>query len=270
MILDNAFVVNNKFYIESFNSALDFRWDEYYSFSGEQHDFWEIVYVLSGEVECTEDDSVYSLKNGDMLIHAPMEFHKIRSAGNTNPHLYILSFSAKGQLPEELKNGIFRLRNENRKLYEAVFSQAYRLKDGKESNENVGHLCSLQLSSFLIRLSLEQEGDIHISKQPGAVEYRKVVNAMQSGLYDNLTLEDIASKCHLSVSYIKVLFARYAGVSPKSYYIKMRYDEAVLLLKSGASINEVSEKMNFSSPNYFSVFIKKQSGLPPAKLMKSK
>ena len=92
---------------------------------------------------------------------------------------------------------------------------------------------------------------------------------MQQGLYENLTLEQIATACHISTSYLKVLFARYAGISPKAYYLKMRYNEALNLLKKGLSATEVATKMNFSSPSYFSAFMKRYAGLPPAKYVKT-
>ena len=109
MSLDNDIKIENQFEVLSFLTVLDYNWDAKFVFLGEQHDFWEIVYVLSGEVECVEDDRVYQLKAGEMLLHAPMEFHKIRSAANTEPHLYVLSFRSQGMLPERLKDGIFCL-----------------------------------------------------------------------------------------------------------------------------------------------------------------
>jgi len=270
MILDNTYEIKNSFLITHFYTALDYNWDEFYSFSGEQHDLWEIVYVLSGEVECTEDEKIYILREGEMLFHAPMEFHKIRSGKNSRPHLFVLSFSIDGEMPKALEEGIFYLNREDRKCYEDIFLKICNLDTENKENYFIGQLCSMELSAFLIRLALDKESVSHISNLAGVAEYRRIVNTMQRGVRENLTLEAIAQRCNLSISYMKVLFMRYAGVSPKSYYIKMRYDEALSMLKNGVSIGEVTEKMNFSSTNYFSVFIKKQSGLPPARLMKQK
>ena len=267
MILSNALRVENDFSIVAFNTVLDYRWDAEFVFLGEQHDFWEIVYVLSGEVECAEDERVYQLKAGEMLLHAPMEFHKIRSAANTEPHLYVLTFSAQGRLPDALKDGIFCLSDTDKQRYEAIFNELYHLYADGRSEESKRY-CAFELTSILFRLALQQKPVSNYSHEPTAREYRRAVNVMQQGLYDNLTLAQIAAACHISTSYLKVLFARYAGISPKAYYSKMRYNEALNLLKKGLSAAEVAARMNFSSPNYFSVFMKRYAGLPPAKYVK--
>ncbi|MBQ9859833.1 MAG: helix-turn-helix transcriptional regulator [Clostridia bacterium] len=268
MILSNAIRVENDFSILAFNTVLDYRWDAEFVFLGEQHDFWEIVYVLSGEVECAEDERVYQLRAGEMLLHAPMEFHKIRSAANTEPHLYVLTFAARGALPDSLKDGIFCLSDTDRERYEAFFKELHSLYVDGQTGEDPKRYCAFELASFLFRLALKGKPASNYSHELTAKEYRRAVNAMQQGLYDNLTLAQIAATCHISISYLKVLFARYAGISPKAYYSKMRYNEALNLLKKGLSAAEVAARMNFSSPNYFSVFMKRYAGLPPAKFVK--
>lgn len=269
MELDNIVAVENDFRILSFNTVLDYSWDANFVFLGEQHDFWEIVYVLSGEVECAEDDRVYRLKAGDMLLHAPMEFHKIRSAANTEPHLFVMTFSAQGSLPDILKDGIFCLSDADRQRYEAFFRELHCIYvDGQAGEESKGY-CAFELASFLFCLALKEKPTPNYSHLATAKEYRRAVTVMQQGLYDNLTLEQIAAACHISISYLKVLFARYAGISPKSYYLKMRYNEALNLLKKGLSATEVAARMNFSSPNYFSAFMKRYAGQPPTRYVKN-
>ncbi len=269
MILSNIIPVENNFKILSFNTVLDYRWDAEFVFLGEQHDFWEMVYVLSGEVECAEDGRVYQLKAGDMLLHAPMEFHKIRSASNTKPHLFVLSFSAEGMLPETLKDGVFCLLEEDRRRYEQFFYELHCVYTDGHAPADMTRYFAFELSSFLFHLTLKEKPNTNYSHQVTAKEYRRATTVMQQGLYDNLTLEQIAAACHISTSYLKVLFARYAGISPKAYYLKMRYDEALSLLKEGFSATEVATKMNFSSPSYFSAFMKRYTGIPPAKYVKS-
>ena len=76
-------------------------------------------------------------------------------------------------------------------------------------------------------------------------------------------MEEIAKKSFVSISYIKKLFSRYAGISPKSYYTNLRVQESQKLLSTDASIADISEKLNFSSPSYFTLFFKKQTGITP-------
>lgn len=261
---------NLEFNITGFYTAYEFRWDESYIHLGEQHDFWEIVYVMSGEVEVAEDERVYKLKDRNIIFHAPMEFHKIRSLPGSNPHILILTFSADGVLPSELKEGIFNVSLEKQDSLYSIVTSGIEIVRNEEYNPLAIKLTALDLTAFILRLTANQTAKSRFSLSRSANEYHKVVVTMAEGVRQNLTLGDIANKCHISISYIKTLFARYSGISPKMYYANMRFNEAARLLDEGYSVNEVSDMMNFSSPNYFSVFFKNLCGTPPAKYVKNK
>lgn len=262
--------IPHSFFINAFYTPHDFHWDEHFAFLGEKHDSWEIVYVLEGEVECTEDERIYHLKAGDMLFHAPLEFHKIRSYAHTKPHVFVFSFESSGNLPESLKNGILSLSEEEQITYRRLFSTARQIYAGDITEPDACFLCSTELTAFFFRLSMGHEASQRLSSSRPAREYHKLVLAMSRGVRNNYALQDFALQCNVSVSYIKDLFSRYAGISPKTYYSKLRCEEAVRLLEAGMAVQEVAEVLQFSSASYFSEFFKKHMGVPPAKYIKAK
>ncbi len=69
----------------------DFEYSSNYAFVGEQHDFWEFVYVDKGEIEVCADQRELVLKKGELLFHKPGEFHSLRANGG-GPNLVIASF----------------------------------------------------------------------------------------------------------------------------------------------------------------------------------
>ena len=109
-----------------------------------------------------------------------------------------------------------------------------------------------------------------MSTTKSAQEYRKIVEAMRRGLHKNLTLSDLSKECHVSVSYIKTLFQTQVGISPKLFYTQLRRTEALRLLMGGVPVGEVAERMNFSSPNYFSSFMKKHLGMPISEYLRKR
>ena len=255
--------IRNLFEIEGFCTAFKFSWNENYTFSGERHNFWEIAYVKSGEVEITEDENVYTIGAGGVIIHAPMEFHRVKSAGGTKPTGYIMSFSATGDLPSSLTEGVFILdavqTNEYEKICELAVSFANNPSDTK-----LGQEASLSLSAFILRLERGLDAG-NLSKTQSAEQYRHIVSYMTLNDEKNLTVSEIAKENAVSVSYVKLLFSTYAGISPKSYFNDLRLKKASSLLSQGFSVSEVSTRMNFSSPSYFCSFYKKRVGHPPAK-----
>ena len=256
--------IRNIFEIEGFCSAFKFSWKENFVFSGERHNFWEIVYVKSGEVEITEDENIYTVSAGEVIIHAPMEFHRVKSSGGTTPTGYILSFSTAGELAAPLTEGVFMLDAVQIEEYEKICSLAIDFVENP-SNARLGQEASLSLSSFIMRLEREL-GSGSLSKTRSASEYRRIVSFMDKNIDRNMTISDIAREISVSVSYIKLLFKTYAGISPKSYFHGLRIRRAGDLLGEGLSVTEVSERMNFSSPSYFSSFHKKRVGEPPTRM----
>lgn len=260
--------ITHKFSITGFYSAFSFSWDRHFRFHGESHNFWEIVLVSAGKVEATEDEKVYTLGENNMILHAPMEFHRISSADGTSPSGIILSFASAGQLPEKLKKGVFVLSESDRHEYEQIAKKIMLFREEGGSDYSGQEAADL-LSAFLIRLG-EETPERRLDLSFTATEYRRVVSAMAKGVLDNLTLTDFARDCSISVSYIKQLFKKHAGISPKSYYTHLRVRRAAHLLDDGLSATEVANKMNFSSPNYFSMFFKKHMGISPSEYKKNK
>ncbi len=258
------------FSIRNFWTSHDYHWSDDFVFEGEAHSEWELVYVVSGAVECTEDNHIYHLTKGNFLVHAPMEFHTIRSADNTTPHVFITSFGADGMLPEELKNGVFSLSSDMRHTYETIFKMIKEFSDKPDENALLGEEAVHRLSAFLLRLNRRYTAENFQLHSRAAMQYTRLVESMTARVCDNCSLEDFALQHHISVSYIKQLFQRFAGTSPKTYYSRLRYNEAVRLLSEGLTAAQVADRLNCSSPNYFSVFFKKMSGQPPARYNRNK
>ena len=261
-------IINKIFDITTFFSSFSFKWKNGFAYDGESHNFWEIVHVAAGAVQATENERVYNLSKGDIILHAPLEFHSISCEKDTPTNVLIITFSANGVLPSNLANGPFHLSIEEKNNFEDLFAKIYLYYGNKEMDEYSGMECINLLTTFLIRLSRNHVSQNSLICSRSAQEYNHIVTMMVNSIYDNCTLEDIAKKCNISVSYIKLLFKQFSGVSPKTYYSKLRCNEAIRLLQSDLPAYEVADKLNFSSPNYFSVFFKKMTGLPPLQYQK--
>ena len=258
--------VNNSFAIEGFYSAIRFNWDDNFVFNGESHNFWEAVFVVSGEAEVTEDEKVYILREGNLVFHAPMEFHRIKSSGGSSPQVLVFTFQATGRLPESLDAGVFTLDPKQIKYYTELFDTIYDFVHNNFSDSLVGMKAEALLMLFIIKMASKSANN-RVSTAQSAVEYRRIVSFMTDNVCENLTLDDIARKNNISVSYIKFLFSSYAGISPKNYFNQLRIQRATELLNKGFGVTEVADIMNFSSPNYFSAFFKRYTGSLPSQLM---
>ena len=255
--------VKSNFEIEGFYTAIKYDWNEPFVFNGESHDFWEAVFVESGRVEVTEDENFYTLSEGNVIFHAPMEFHRIKSAEGSSPKLFVFSFKTAGELPQAIRAGVFTVNPSQIKLFDALRDSVYDYVH-KNSSAILGEKATSLLKLFIIEMAKSTITANDTTSQ-SAREYQRIISFMSKNILENLTLEDIARRTNISVSYMKILFKTYAGIAPKSYYNMLRIQIATELLNKGNSVTEVSLAMNFSSPNYFSLFFKRETGCSPSR-----
>ena len=144
--------VTNKFAIECFLLSVNRTLKENHDYEGEAHDFWEVVYVDGGELEVTEDGNVYLLGEGDIIFHAPMEFHRLRSYGGTTPNVTNLSFGTSGVYPKELLSGVFRLDETGRKEFLKINKCVREWMGSEEKDPFYGQEIASRLISFMFQL----------------------------------------------------------------------------------------------------------------------
>ena len=269
-----SYIPKIPFSITGFYSAFDVHWSKSFAFLGESHDFWEIVCVISGEVEVVEDSRIYLLSAGQLICHAPNEFHRIKSAGGTDPHVIIISFSHAGDLPHRLGEGIFSLTPTQLEEYRSIFHLFYPFVMESEkqlcsSNEAAlaqnAHVGLHRLEDFLLRLSQSEITTEPLSKCASATEYRRLVRTMRAHVLQGITLEELAKTHHISQSYVKKLFHTYAGVGAIRFFSNLRIKEIQRRLDQGETLGTIAERMGFSSVAYLSAFFKKHVGVSPAK-----
>jgi len=81
-----------------------------------------------------------------------------------------------------------------------------------------------------------------------------------------LNIESIAAYTHVSSSYLRRVFNRDIGISPKQYITDLRFEHAKSLLNAGYdTVASVAEKTGFCDTKNFSTAFKKRYGYPPSK-----
>ena len=73
-----------------------FEYSSDYYFEGECHDFWEFLYVDKGELDVLAGDRTLPMTKGQIICHAPGEFHALRATGTSAPNLVVVSFYCDG------------------------------------------------------------------------------------------------------------------------------------------------------------------------------
>ena len=235
-----------------------------YFFAGERHNFWELVWVLSGRVGVTAGEDARVMEAGQGVLHSPMEFHRVWYAGAA-AEILIFSFSAEG-LPGDTA-GSFRLEN-TQQLQRLLTKtrQAFQM-DGifvtGTDREPEAQLTVKEWEIFLLEL-LKQKSPVH--QQPRtrpAKNYATIVRVLEENVNRNLSVEEIAALCAMSPVSVKQTFSRYAGLGVMNYFNRLKIQAAAAMLREGASVQETAAALGFSSQNYFSTVFKRIQGVSP-------
>jgi len=97
--------------------------------------------------------------------------------------------------------------------------------------------------------------------------YKRIVQAklfIDNHFAEDIDLDNIADQAHFSKYHFIRLFKSIYGKTPHNYLIKVRIENAKLLLSKGGSVLDVSLTLGFESPTSFTAMFKKLVGKTPS------
>ena len=99
----------------------------------------------------------------------------------------------------------------------------------------------------------------------------KAIQIVEDNISDeNFTADDLAEKLFMSRSSLYLKMNSVSGEPPANFIRRIRFNKACKLLLEGRySISEISSKVGFSSPSYFSTSFKKYIGCLPSDYVKN-
>lgn len=113
---------------------------------------------------------------------------------------------------------------------------------------------------------------LHVVKKSTKEElYRRLFTArelMQAGIYDTLTLEELARQVCMNKFHFLASFKALYKTTPHQYYRQLKLQKAVELLQTRQhTVTDVCRLLGFESHGSFSTLFKKQYGITPASLI---
>lgn len=275
-----SFEVKEQVKIEKIHSFFKLHFEKGYNFAGEMHDFWEVVYIVDGEVIISADENVHKFKSGDIIFHKPLELHKFNVVGNDGVTLFVFSFSMSGEICKKLERKACHLDKYGRGLMKS-FIEFYEYEREKIFNNDslqVVHLLSYlsddnvflhTLSTYISRIVLSlSDGAVTLSKtKTHETElFKRALEIMNERVAEQLSVSELAASLNMSVSSLKRLFDKYAGMSVHKYFLNLKIKTATLMLKGGMSVSETADTLGFSSAGYFSTTYKRETGNNPSQI----
>lgn len=275
-VIRNAHKVEPLIHIDNMYTLFLRHFDNGYSFHGETHNFWECLYILDGEICVTADERVFTLFSGGIVFHKPLELHKFTVTSENGADIIIFTYDASGMLENAMENKTLRLSSHQREIIESMRGYILRTckdADGKRifsyadyfKTPEVLHMLSLYISQLIISLSAE-ESRYTADSSESAQLFSAAVDYMNESIGEKISVPDIAKHINTSESSVKRIFTKYANVSVHRYFLLLKIQAATRLLRSGSTVGDVSEALNFSSQGYFSACYKRETGRNPSEV----
>lgn len=270
-----------------------FEYMKDFIFTGESHDFWEILYVDKGEVSVQAEHEFYQLTSGDIIFHKPNEFHALQATGGKAPNLVVMSFLCSSPSMKFFENKYYTLTKEERYLISQIikearcaFSTPLHIPSVEQviisDTEPFGsqQLISLYLEAFLIyvrRNHLENNSNIsHASINasmdvvPHSSRLEQVLQYFELHICEQLTVTDICNEFSISRSTLHTLFNKEKHCGAIDYFNLMKIERAKEIMRDQTmNFTEISFYLSYSSLQYFSKQFKKATGMSPLEYLSS-
>lgn len=225
------------------------------------HKELEVVYVRSGKSVAYADKNSYLLNAGDMFITFPNQVHYYRTVQKGEYIVLIFSpdiiYGYSSEISKSVpdKNYFSSLdAGEIEELFDKIYAA-----DGEYKNLNISGYINVIMSLVLPRLTLKT-----VNAENNSAFYN-VIDFCTHNFTDDITLDLVAEKLHLSKYYISHLINKRLKQNFNEYINNLRIAEACNLLReTDAKIADISEDVGFGTIRSFNRAFKLIMGISPA------
>lgn len=275
--LKKSLVIDGIYTIHYFEYTKDF------AYSGELHNFWEIVYADKKSVVITAGAQELTLESGQMYIHKPNEFHKIRCDGTRAANSVILSFDCSCAELMSIAGMVINCSAEERKLMGLIISEAMnafstplgtpytRVLEKSDSGDfGCEQMIQLYMEQLLIRLIRGNKRRVTAKNDSNTTLLPKICDYLESNIDKRLSFSDIQKEFNISASVIKRLFKDNMNCGIMEHFSRLKIDAAKQMIRENEfNFTEISEKLGFNTPQYFTTVFRRISGMSPSEYEKS-
>jgi AraC-like DNA-binding protein len=275
---------------------ISFHYFEYakgYVFEGEQHDFWEFLYVDKGEVQVQADDRLYHLKQGHIIFHKPNEFHTVRVCHDHKPpNLIVIAFDCFSHSICALENKVIMLCDQERNLLTHVLREGFNafVPPFDTSYEHTitrnplapfaaEQLVKMNLEALLIHINRNLQPTSKLPSSPLSAAHKEkndhervaqIIEYLQNHMTQSLSLEELCKVFHLGKSRLKELFQSQTGMGLLEYHKNLKIEHAKTLIREKKyNMTEIAELLGYTSIHYFSRDFKKRTDMSPTEYAKT-
>lgn len=284
--------------IEQLVTVHFFQLQKGYNYSGERHDFWELVYVDKGRTEVGADGQRITLNENDVIFHKPGEFHSVWADLGTSIDIVIFSFVCNSPVMQIFENRCLHANDDEKYLIAQIVLE---MRNAFSNDLNRGYIALKRLDNGLfgaeqiVKATLEtllikfirdirrqtgeqyrNRGDyiLYSANTPRKEQHEHIILGIQNYIMNNmhkkLSIDTICREFNMCRSSVNRLFRRRFNMSFNEYLNTKRHECAKRYLREGQyTMNEIAVKCGYGSASYFSNKFRSTENMNPSEYARS-
>lgn len=238
-------------------------------------DMIEICYLDEGVQPYVVGKEAFVLKGGEVLVTFPREVHGTGGNPENRGRLYwlLVRVPRPGErflnlAPAESRPLVRDLLALSPRQFRVPRVLKYYLERIFEAHDRADAYRAVEIRNWALRFLLDVAAASR-RRETGRVSpsLRAVQDHIEERLGDATpSLESLADRAHLSLSWFKARFRKEVGLAPGSYIALRKVERAkTLLARPSASVTQVAMALGFSSSQYFATVFKRYTGMTPGR-----
>ena len=260
--------------------------DKDFSYGGERHNFWEMVYVDSGVVEISTGDNLTVLRQGQIIFHKPDEFHTLCANRKNAANVFVISFECSSEVmhffdektmsvPANLKKHISSIIEEYNETFYPMSQEDRRLNIKENPPIGGQQMIKTYLEQFLILLMRHEQSirNLRVFPSKESMENHLVSEIMKridEDIYKKISIARICEQLHYSRAYLSKIFKQETDYTILEYGLLQKIKKAKSLIREkNMNFTQISDKLAFDNPHYFSRVFKRITNMTPTEYKNS-
>ena len=239
-------------------------------FAGESHPMPELTYVDQGELHSVADGQDILLKQGDIAIFGPNQWHMHYADIGVAPRYVTITFDLEGVDITPLLNRKFAAPQQAVTLIQQMLREQERM-DEYSSDMIISQLSLLMLTllreaSAPTGTKLRTSNAIHSENEI----IRQAQQYISTHIRQKLSVPLVAKQVDVSPSYLTALFHKNLQISPGEYIRRTKLQESKQMIReNNLNFTEIAAALQYSTVHHFSRQFKEKFGITPTEYAKS-
>ena len=232
-------------------------------------DYFLVHYVVSGRGYYYGRGKKYSLDAGDSFFILPGELVQYTADSEEPWHYRWIGFRGTEALRMLSACGVSAdnpivFQNTNKYIAALYHRMMCVLEEGNVNSDLLSSgLLRVLIAKYTINLHKMPDSKLHTSSEIDK-KIEQAISILTIQYYQPLSIDLMAHQLGYHRTYFSKMFKATTGLSPMHFLMKIRMEQAKLLLKESLTIEQIASSVGFNDPLYFSRKFKQWFGCPPS------